>query len=206
MHALSLDTPRGPARVLVHEPAGQPAALVVLLHGAGTDTSRPPLPFLADLLADGGLLAVRLDQPWVVAGRRVAAPAGQLDEVLLAALPALRALAPAGAPLGVAGRSSGARVACRTAAAAGTDAVAALGFPFRPPGKDADRAAELRAGAAACPVLVVQGERDPFGAPPRMRGVRLTMVPGVGHTPSEAGARLAARWLLRSLGAPLRAA
>jgi predicted alpha/beta-hydrolase family hydrolase len=175
-----------------------PVALAVLLHGAGTDTGREPLPLLADALADAGLLAVRLDQPYVVAGRRAPAPAGQLDEVLLHVLPVLRSLAP-GAPLGVVGRSSGARVACRTAAAAGTGAIAALGFPFRPPGGVRDRTAELRTGGAACPVLVVQGDRDPFGRPPRVRGVQTRVLAGMAHPPTAAAALIAARWLARAL-------
>lgn len=207
--SLAIDTPRGVARAHLHRPTGPPTALVVLLHGAGTDTGRQPLPVLADELALAGALAVRFDQPYVVAARRATpgggvvdrrapAPATQLDEALLAALPALRALAP-GAPLGMVGRSSGARVACRTAAAAGTSAIAALGFPWRTPGKPADRGADLRVGAAACPVLVVQGERDPFGRPTRTRGVRVHVVAGMAHTPTEPAARFAGRWLVRRL-------
>ncbi len=195
---MDLDTPRGRARAHLHAPASVPVALVVLLHGAGTATDREPLPALGEALAAAGVLAVRLDQPYVVAGRRAPAPAAQLDEVLLHVLPVLRALAP-GAPLGVVGRSSGARVACRTAAAAGTRAVAALGFPYRPPGTDRARTAELRAGAAACPVLVVQGERDPFGRPPRLRGVQTRVVAGMAHTPTVPAALLAGRWVTRVL-------
>lgn len=206
---LDIDAPRGLARAHLHRPIGAPSALVLLLHGAGTDTAREPLPALADALAGAGVLAARFDQPYVVTGqgrRRPPAPAAHLDEALLAALPTLRALAP-GVPLAMVGRSSGARVACRTAAAARTSAIAALGFPWRPPGRAAnqaanqaaDRGAELRAGAAVCSVLVVQGERDPFGRPTRTRGVRVRVVPGMAHTPTEAAARLAGHWLLRRL-------
>jgi predicted alpha/beta-hydrolase family hydrolase len=62
------------------------------------------------------------------------------------------------------GRSAGARVACRTAQAQGADGVLALAFPLHPPGRpERSRAAELT--AVPVPVLVVQGERDPFGGP-----------------------------------------
>ena len=196
---LDLDTSRGPARATVHA-AAAPAALVLLLHGAGTDTGAAPFPLLADALAAAGLTAVRFDQPYRVAGRRAPDPARFLDAALLDALPAVRGLAPE-LPLGVAGRSSGARVACRTAAAAGTRAIVALGFPWRPPGTPPrpDRGDELRLGARSCPVLVVQGERDPFGRPTRIRGVRTRLVPGMAHTPTAAAALGTVAWLARTL-------
>jgi predicted alpha/beta-hydrolase family hydrolase len=174
----------------------------VLLHGAGTDTSSAPLPELAVALATLGITAVRFDQPYRVAGRKAPDPARFLDAVLLEALPAIRrfagADAAAGAALGFVGRSSGARVACRVAVAAGATAVACLGFPWQPPQGKAleprpDRSAELR--QAGVPVLVLQGERDPFGTPSRIRGVRVRRIPGAAHTPTPAMAHLAARWL-----------
>ncbi len=62
------------------------------------------------------------------------------------------------------GRSSGARVACRTAGAGAAAGVLCLAFPVHPPGRpEKHRLAEL--AAPRVPVLVVQGERDPFGRP-----------------------------------------
>ncbi|MGN6301785.1 MAG: alpha/beta family hydrolase, partial [Angustibacter sp.] len=88
-------------------------------------------------------------------------------------------------PLVVGGRSAGARVACRTAEAVGAAAVVALAFPLRPPGRpDAPSRADELAGAASSgrPVLVVQGRRDPFGAPDEITaartGARLVAVDG----------------------------
>jgi uncharacterized protein len=66
-------------------------------------------------------------------------------------------------PLVVGGRSSGARVACRSAAALGATGVLCLAFPLQPPGRP-DRLAELE--AVQVPVLVVQGRNDQFGVPP----------------------------------------
>lgn len=196
---VDLLTSRGHGRAVVHA-AADAVALVVLLHGAGTDTSAEPFPRLADALAIAGLTAVRFDQPYLVAGRRAPDAARFLDAALLEALPMIRALAP-GRPLGVVGRSSGARVACRTAASAGTRAIVALGFPWRPPGTPPkpDRGDELRAGGQSCPVLVVQGDRDPFGRPPRIRGVHTRLVPGAAHTPTEAAALGTVGWLVRTL-------
>jgi predicted alpha/beta-hydrolase family hydrolase len=84
-------------------------------------------------------------------------------------------------PLLVGGRSSGARVACRTADQLGAAAVVAIAFPTRPPRTpDKDRLAEL--AAPTVPVLVVQGERDPFGVPPQAPGRTVTVLEGATHT------------------------
>ena len=196
---LDLETARGRGRAVVH-PAVDPVGLILLLHGAGTDTSAAPFPQLADALAGAGLTAVRFDQPYRVAGRRAPDAARFLDVALLDALPAIRAAAP-NLPLGIVGRSSGARVACRIAAGSGARAIVALGFPWRPPGIPAkpDRGAELRLGGRTCPVLVVQGERDPFGRPTRIRGVRTRVVPGMAHTPSARAALGTVGWLVRTV-------
>jgi len=202
-----LDTGRGPARATAYLPAGRtkPTVLVVALHGAGTDTSRPPLPALCASLAAQGFGAVRFDQPYQVAGRKAPDAAHLLDRVLLDALPEIRRFAVRGARLAFVGRSSGARVACRIAAAADAAAIACLGFPYQPPTRKggavpADRGEELRAGAAVCPVLVVQGSRDPFGRPPVSDGVRIVVADGAAHVPTDAMAAIAAEWLVETLG------
>jgi len=201
----SIDTSRGPARAVVSRPPrpAEPIGLAILLHGAGTDTSAAPLPVMAEALTAAGVVAVRFDQPYRVAGRRSPDPAHLLDRALLEALPQLRRYGP-GLPLVFAGRSSGARVACRCAEQADARAVACLGFPWRPPqGRSAeprpDRGGELRAAAARVPVLVLQGERDPFGMPRRGRNVTLRRFPAVAHIPTEAMAMAATSWLVERL-------
>jgi predicted alpha/beta-hydrolase family hydrolase len=136
-----------------------------------------------------GIEVVQVEQPYRVAGRRAPAPPAQLDAAWLAVV---EALAPARLIAG--GRSSGARVACRTAAAAGAERVLCLAFPVHPPGRpEKTRLDEL--DAVKVPVLVVQGERDPFGMPPRRRGRRVVAVPGT-HTLSAAAVREPLRrWL-----------
>ena len=82
------------------------------------------------------------------------------------------------------GRSNGARLACRTARAAGARAVVALAFPLHPPGRpERSRAAELR--QAGVPVLVVNGNRDPFGVPDSADASRLVVLPGETHALSR---------------------
>jgi predicted alpha/beta-hydrolase family hydrolase len=166
-------TPVGTARIHRY---GDPArALVVLGHGAGGGPDAPDLAAVRDRLVADGIGVVLVEQPYRVAGRRAPAPAGQLDAAWREVCAVVRRPA---TPLVVGGRSSGARVACRTALAVGADAVVALAFPLHPPGRpERSRVDELL--QAGVPTLVVQGERDAFGAPEEFpRGVLVATVPG----------------------------
>lgn len=189
--ARTIQTPHGPARVHVHR-AAEERALLVLGHGAGGGVESRDLVAARDVALELGIGVALVEQPYRVAGRRAPAPAGQLDAAWLAVV---RALKPA-APLIVGGRSSGARVACRTAAEAGAAAVVCLAFPVHPPGRpETSRLGEL--DAVRVPVLVVQGERDPFGMPPKKRGRTVAAVPGT-HTLGAAAVRDPLRaWLRR---------
>jgi predicted alpha/beta-hydrolase family hydrolase len=123
----------------------------------------------------------RVTQPYRVRGRRTPAPARQLDEAWIAVVSGVRELEAVlrRVPLIVGGRSSGARVACRTAQAVGAAGIVALAFPLHPPGKpDRSRAPELATGI---PTLVVNGDRDPFGVPEPGPEVSLAVRPGEGH-------------------------
>jgi predicted alpha/beta-hydrolase family hydrolase len=164
----SLDTTRGPARLTSLAPV-RPAAVALLMHGAGGDSSATVLVRVTERLVAAGVAVVRLDQPYRVAGRRAPDPAARLDEVALEVLARLRRRWPA-QPLLLGGKSSGARVACRVSGAARAAGVVALGFPLHPPGRpERSRADELL--GAACPVLVTQGTRDTFGTPDDLRAV-----------------------------------
>ena len=164
---LDIETPHGPGRAFLH-PVDQPVAALMLGHGAGGGVGAADLTAAARAANALDLLVALFEQPYRVAGRRSPAPATQLDACWLAALAQLRASALRGLPLIVGGRSSGARVACRTAEPAGAMAVLCLAFPLHPPGRGDDptksRIGEL--DAVEVPVLVVQGDRDPFGMPP----------------------------------------
>ena len=163
----------------------RPAArfLLVLTHGAGGSPGSPDLLAARDAaLALGGLVA-RVTQPYRVRGARAPGSAIRQDTAWAEVIAALTALTP-GVPLVQGGRSNGARVACRTAAAVGARAVIALAFPLRPPGRTGpDRAAELRAARdSGIAVLVVNGERDPFGIPDAADADRVVVVPGETHS------------------------
>jgi predicted alpha/beta-hydrolase family hydrolase len=172
-----ISTPRGPARVAYDRPADDPVSLLVLGHGAGGDVDAPDLVAVRDAAVAAGVAVVRVTQPYRVAGRRAPAPAGQLDEAWTAVLTELRA--DSVGPLVVGGRSSGARVACRTASAVGAVGIVALAFPLHPPGRpERSRAAELATGL---PTLVVNGDRDPFGLPVGDAAVEVAVRPGERH-------------------------
>jgi predicted alpha/beta-hydrolase family hydrolase len=149
----------------------------VLGHGAGGGIDAPDLVAVAAAGIEAGWQVVRVEQPYRVRGRRAPEPAPRLDAAWVAVLETLRSRS-ATVPLVVGGRSSGARVACRTANVVGASAVLALAFPLHPPGKpDRSRADELV--ALELPVLVVQGERDAFGRPAELpKGPTIVAVPG----------------------------
>ena len=173
----SVETPHGEAR-LHRDRAHRPIATLVLGHGAGGGVDAIDLVALATELPRQGISVVRVEQPWKVAGKRVAARPEVLDRCFVAAVGRLRART----PLVVGGRSAGARSAARTAHELGAVAYLALSFPLHPPGKpEKSRLAELE--AVALPTLVVQGERDPFGTPEEFpERFDLAVVPGADHS------------------------
>jgi predicted alpha/beta-hydrolase family hydrolase len=186
---LHVDTPHGLARVHVHR-VDAPRGVLMLGHGAGGGVGAPDLVAARDTALDLGLASVLVEQPYRVAGRRSPAPAAQLDAAWLAVAARVRGELPG--PLVAGGRSSGARVACRTAAAAGAVGVLCLAFPLQPPGRrDApSRLPEL--DEVRVPVLVVQGERDPFGMPPAGRRRTVAVVRGDHGLKSDRAALAAA--------------
>jgi predicted alpha/beta-hydrolase family hydrolase len=168
-----VDTPHGPARVQLEE-LRRPRGLLVLGHGAGGGVTARDLVTAAEAAQRAGASVALVEQPYRVAGRRSPAPARQLDEAWLAVV---ERLSEGHLPLVVGGRSAGARVACRTAAATGAAGVICLAFPLQPArAGSASRLPEL--DAVAVPVLVVQGRSDPFGMPPPAPGRTVVQLNG----------------------------
>jgi len=165
---IDVPTPHGPARVHL-ETADEPRGILVLGHGAGGGVGARDLVTAAWVAGSLGLATALVEQPYRVAGRRSPAPAHQLDAAWTAVVEHVRAAGLVRGALVAGGRSSGARVACRTAAETGADAVLCLAFPLQPPQRQGrppgpSRLPELE--AVTVPTLVVQGERDRFGMPP----------------------------------------
>jgi uncharacterized protein len=191
-------TTEGPARAEVNRPrAGQPRFLLVLTHGAGGGPGSPDVLAVARAAALLDAAVARVTQPYRVKGRRAPGSPARQDAAWAEIIAAVRAAVGADLALIQGGRSNGARVACRTAQAVGARGVIALAFPLHPPGRpDRSRAAEL--AAAGTDVLVVSGDRDPFGIPESTRTTRVVVLAGESHAlsrrPGEAG-RAAGSWL-----------
>ena len=169
-------TAHGEARI-VRNRSRSAVATLLLGHGAGGGIESPDLVALATHLPRHGVSVVRVEQPWRVAGKKIASRPQVLDECLVAVARGLRFRT----PLVVGGRSAGARSAARCADRLGASGYLALAFPLHPPGRpDKSRLEELE--AVAVPTLVVQGERDTFGTPEEFPADReLTVIPGADH-------------------------
>jgi predicted alpha/beta-hydrolase family hydrolase len=176
MTKLTIDTPHGPARAELHcAPEGR--AGLLLGHGAGGGVGAPDLVAATRAAVAAGVHVALVEQPYRVAGRRAPAPAKQLDAAWLAVVEELSPEWFHDLPLVFGGRSSGARVACRTSADGLAVAVLCLAFPVHPPGRpDKTRMPEL--DAVTVPTLVVQGESDPFGMPGPAHHREIVVLPG----------------------------
>jgi uncharacterized protein len=172
-----VSTPYGEGRLVVHRSPRRRVATLVLSHGAGNGIEARDLAALAADLPGQGITVALFEQPWRVAGRRIATAPPTLDVGLTAAVERLRPTA----PFVLGGHSAGARSAARCAARLGADGCLALAFPLHPPGRPgSSRLGEL--ADAGVPTLVVQGERDAMGRPEEFPDTtELTVVPAADH-------------------------
>jgi predicted alpha/beta-hydrolase family hydrolase len=142
--------------------AGRAGALV-LGHGAGSDMDSPFLRHIQRRVAACGYLVVTFNFLYKELGRRPPDPPARLEAVYRAVVERVRTdvgLAPARLYLG--GKSMGGRIASHLVAQ-GIDAngLVLLGYPLHP----ANKPERLRSGHLAsikCPLLFVQGTRDPL--------------------------------------------
>lgn len=177
---LEIKTERGVAWADVDDVGDGARALLLLGHGAGGTVEAPDLLAARDAALSVGVSVARVTQPYRVAGRRGMPPHPTLDQPWLDVATALAARYPS-LPQIFGGRSAGARVACRTAEAGHAIAVICLAYPVHPPGKpEASRLDEL--DLVRVPVLVIQGDRDAFGIPPRRRGRTLVVAERADHS------------------------
>lgn len=199
MTRVEVETAAGPARAELHLAADGSAALL-LGHGAGGGIEAKDLVAVTRAAQDAGVHVALVEQPYRVAGRRTPPPAKRLDEAWLTVAEELGERWFDGMPLVFGGRSSGARVACRTADAGSAVAVLCLAFPLLPPwNPDATRQPEL--DAVEVPTLVVQGDADHFGCPVGGKHHEIVVVPG-NHSnfgDLDGVARTVADWLERVL-------
>ena len=196
---VEVETPHGRANAHLHL-ADEPRAALVLGHGAGGGVAAPDLVAATAAARSEGVSVALVEQPYRVAGRRSPAPARQLDAAWTAVVDHLLAGELSGLPLVVGGRSAGARVACRTAAATGAIGVLCLAFPLQPPRRSGGAPTQSRLDELdelAVPTLVVQGTRDRFGMPPESARRTVVQVPGDHslRTDPEAVAAAVRDWL-----------
>ena len=179
---MEISTAAGPAEVTLDK-ARNPSFLFVMTHGAGGNPDTKDVLAASAAAAALGAVVALVKQPYRVRGARAPGSPDRQDAAWLEIIAALQGKHQ-GLPLVQGGRSNGARVACRTAAAVGARAVVALAFPLHPPGRpDNSRADELR--QAGTDVLVVNGERDPFGIPASSDAARVVVLPGETHSLSR---------------------
>jgi len=176
---VDVETSVGLGRIWFDDPPGEiaPRARLVLGHGAGGGVQSRDLDLLARRLPPEGIAVVRFEQPWAVAGKVAGRPA-VVDAAWSDAIGPLVDEV----PTWFGGRSTGARVACRTAAALGAVGVVAIAFPLHPPGRQhISRFDEL--SACRVPTVVLQGTRDTFGRPEDFPSGAHTVipVPGADH-------------------------
>ena len=171
-----VETPHGPARLHTNR-SRHPVATLVLGHGAGGGVESRDLAALATGLPRSGITVVRVEQPWRLAGRKVAPAPSVLDECFVSAVDQLRVRT----PMVVGGRSAGARSAARTAAHLGASGVLAVSFPLHPPGKpERSRVAERR--GVRLPRRGVPGARDSLGRPEEFPDhLQMTVLPEADH-------------------------
>jgi hypothetical protein len=220
---------------------------MALTHGAGGTAAAPDLLAARDAAVGLGGGVALVTQPYRVRGARAPGNADRQDEAWTEVMTWLRSsiqvappepqqpaqlqqplnspkpLQPPSpqhawpVPLIVGGRSNGARVACRTAAAAGARGVLALAFPLQPParrtrGSDEltfppDRSPELVAATRGrAHVLVLNGDRDPFGIPAASNSIQVVVLKDEAHSLSKKPAAVSAAvaaWLA-DLALPVR--
>lgn len=190
---MEISTAQGPAEVALAR-ARKPTFLLVMTHGAGGGAETKDVLAAGEAAAGLGATVALVLQPYRVRGASAPGNAEKQDAAWLEIIEALRL---PGVPLIQGGRSNGARLACRTARATGAKAVLALAFPLHPPGHpEKSRVEELR--AAGTDVLVINGERDPFGIPESSDASRVVVLPGETHGLSrhpEAVRTAVAEWL-----------
>ncbi len=170
----------------LYDAAQEPLALLLLAHGAGAAMDSDFMNAMAAALASQSVAVLRFEFPYMQRRRyeqRQFPPdrAPKLLSAFAARVEQAHSLAGelCGAvneslPLWIGGKSMGGRMASMLAAeGADIDGVVALGYPFHPVGKpEKTRIAHLP--DLAVPMLICQGERDPFGKPDEVAGYGLS--------------------------------
>jgi predicted alpha/beta-hydrolase family hydrolase len=161
-------------------PDTEPLATLLLAHGAGAAMDSAFMNKMADALAGLDLAVARFEFAYMAARRDGGSkrPPPQADKLIGEFQTALQTLmGETAGPLIIGGKSMGGRVAAMLAGGASLPGrvigVSCLGYPFHPTGKpDADWRLQPLENARR-PVLVLQGDRDPFGSQAELDAITL---------------------------------
>ncbi|MBD3639380.1 MAG: dienelactone hydrolase family protein [Marinobacter sp.] len=153
----------------------QPKVVLILAHGAGAPADSPFMEELAGALEAEGIAAVRFEFPYMQKRRedgkkRPPDRQPRLLQSFREVLARVRAEVGDACPVLIGGKSMGGRMASLLAVEeSGIDGVVCFGYPFHPPGKP-DNWRIDHFPRIECPMLVIQGTRDPFGKPDEVAG------------------------------------
>ncbi len=209
---LTVSTPSGDVSAAYLRPA-KPWASIVIAHGAGAGMDHPFLVGFARAIADEGVAALRVNFPYMQAGRRSPDRPAVAVAALIAAFDVATVRAKPREPVWISGKSFGGRMGS-VAVSEGLPAAGLvfLGYPLHPPGKP-ERVRDEHLYAIEVPMLFLQGTNDPFATPAVLNpvlqrlGRRATLhaIEGGGHSFEVRGAKRDARETGASL-APIAAA
>lgn len=147
---------------LIDGPKRKYRATLILAHGAGAPMDSDFMNVIANGLADRKFRVIRFEFPYMAERRKTGkAPPPNRLPLLVAVWKKVISHHTKGKVF-VGGKSMGGRIASMVADEMDVSGVICLGYPFHPIGKpDVLRTQHLE--KIKTPMLVVQGERDPFG-------------------------------------------
>ena len=157
-----IETSQGNARITSHHHYKKIVAFVT--HGAGKGLDAPDLHSTINLLDDNGISVVGIEMPWLVAGKKVASPANQLDKAFEEIYKELEPRYLDYKKIFI-GRSTGARVICRTSHITNPDLIICLAFPLNSLSGKSRRAELEKITKENRNTVIIQGENDNFGNP-----------------------------------------
>jgi predicted alpha/beta-hydrolase family hydrolase len=167
--------PHSAAAELLWERPRQPRATLVLAHGAGAPMDSPFMAAMAQRLARRDIAVVRFEFAYMARrrGQGIKAPPDGAPTLLAHFEAVLDAVAAqAAGPVWVGGKSLGGRIASMLAAERALAGCVVFGYPFHPPARP-ERTRLAHLPALRAPLLICQGERDPFGRPGEVAGYAL---------------------------------
>jgi len=136
---------------------------IVWAHGAGADMHHPFISYFHETIAQAGWLSIKFNFLYKEQGRKAPDAAGKLENTFTKVLDFVRdhrELEPSRLFLG--GKSMGGRIASQvTAKENAVDGLVFLGYPLHAPNRH-DRLRSEHLTHITCPMLFVEGTRDPF--------------------------------------------